>query len=155
MTDHDSWVGLHPNSPYEALISLFPNGFPVRDPFPMYTGVKQQGKNVALWSIDLDRLEIEQCEAIASAIAAQHGADPEEILNEAIDCGFFGLDEKWVRTMEMGAEGYARTLELRAFMLAHPEMNKETADAMRLFMEDQIERWVEGDEITAATTNGD
>lgn len=47
----------------------------------------------------------------------------------------------------MGAEGYARTLELRAFMLAHPAMNKERFHALRLFINDQIARWIEGDEV--------
>lgn len=94
MTQHDSWVRLCSNSPYDALLELFPKGFPVRDPFPIGTGRTRQGEAVSLWAIDIDRLDMDQCEAIANTIASQLGADPDEILDEAIEHGSFGLDNR-------------------------------------------------------------
>ena len=147
MSKHDSWVGLRKSSPYEALLELFPQGFPVRDPFPMHTSRTTDGKKVALWTIEIDRLNGEQVRAIAYAIAHQKGADPIEVLDEAIALGSFGLDERWVESLEMGAEGYARTLELRNFMLTNPLITSGTSQAMADFMQSQVERWIEGDEV--------
>lgn len=147
MSNHDSWVSVTESSPYKTLLGLFPNGFPVRDPFPMYSGKKKNGETVALWAIDIERLNMDECEAIALAIALQKGADPDDVLEEAIEAGSFGLDDKWVVGLEIGAEGYARTLELREFMLTHPSMTESTSQAMRDFVQDQIERWIDGDEV--------
>lgn len=147
MSKHDSWVRLRKSSPYEALLELFPQGFPVRDPFPMHTSRTTDGQKVALWTIEIDRLNGEQVRAIAYAIAHQNGADPIEVLDEAIALGSFGLDERWIKSLEMGAEGYARTLELRNFMLTNPLITSGTSQAMRDFMQSQVERWIEGDEV--------
>lgn len=147
MSNHDSWVRVTESSPYKTLLVLFPNGFPVRDPFPMYSGKKQNGETVALWAIDIERLDIDECEAIANVIALQKGADPDDVLEESIEAGLFGLDNEWVVGLEIGAEGYARTLELREFMLANRPMTESTSQAMQDFMQDQIERWIDGDEV--------
>lgn len=147
MTRHDSWVHLRGGSPYEYLLQLFPKGFPVRDPFPMHTGKKRNGAVVSIWAIDIERLDKYQRQVVANAIAIQAGVDPAEVLEEAIAHGSFGLDEKWVECLEVGAEGYARLLELRKYLLANPLLTKSTSQAMRDFMDDQIKRWIKGNEI--------
>lgn len=147
MTDHDSWVQLHQNSPYEPIMDLFPGYIPVRDPFPMTTVKTPEGEVISLWTIDLERLDDSQVDAISETIALAKNADPEDVLDEAIASGGFSLDGRWVTNLEIGPEGYARTLELREFVLSHPVKNRQAAQAMQDFLEDQLERWVNGDEI--------
>lgn len=147
MTDHDSWVTLAPGNPYELIIHLFPDGIPVRDPFPMNTLKTLEGKVISLWTIDLERLDDSQVDAICETISDLKGEHPEIILDDAISHGGFSLDSRWVAGLEIGPEGYARTLELREFTLNNPRKTRQAALAMQAFLQDQVERWIDGDEI--------
>lgn len=147
MTDHDSWVLLSPGNPYEPILYLFPDGLPVRDPFPMEIAQTKTGKDVALWTIDSERLDDDQIDAIALTIASFKNADVQEVVDEAIAQGGFGLDNRWVIDLATGSEGYARTLELREFVRNNPPGTKQALQAFRAFYQDQLVRWVEGDEV--------
>ncbi|GBG20357.1 hypothetical protein NIES4072_40340 [Nostoc commune NIES-4072] len=49
MTKHDTWVKLKPNSPYEPILDLFPDGMiPMRDPFALERVTTSDGDVVAL-----------------------------------------------------------------------------------------------------------
>lgn len=150
MTDHDSWVMLAPGNPYESILHLFPDGIPVRDPFPMEMARSKIGEKVALWVIDLERLDDGQVDAIAEMIASFKNADAQEVLDEAITHGGFGLDNRWVIDLATGPEGYARALELREFINNNPPGTKRSLQALQAFNQDQLERWIEGDEIPPA-----
>jgi hypothetical protein len=91
MTAHDSWVTLKEGSPYDKIMHLFPNGLPVRDPFPMEIGRTPDGQRLPLYAIDLLRLNDSHFDAIVSAIANKYGALVDEVKEAAIEMGGFSL----------------------------------------------------------------
>lgn len=147
MTDHDSWVTLAPGNPYESIMHLFHGVIPVRDPFPMIQQRLDNGDVASLWVIDLERLDDGQFDAIADVVSENLNVDPQLIKDEAIVIGGYRLDTKWVVGLEIGPEGYARTLEIREFTLNNPRKTRQAALAMQAFLQDQVERWIDGDEI--------
>lgn len=144
MSKHDSWVTLKPGSIYDRLIDLFPDGIPVRDPFPMESVREPDGTRIMIYTIDLLRLGDSQFDAIADAIADKHGIFPEEIKKDAIATGGFGLQCGLIDELECGAEGWQRNNELADFLYAKPQPSVE---AMSCFFDDQQRRWIDGDEI--------
>lgn len=140
MSKHDTWVFLKTPSPYDAIKPLFPNGFPMRDPFPM---TKAQREAIALWIVDLDRLNNQQLQALASVIAERCGVLVEEVIDEAIANNGLAINHDWVEKIEVGAEAYARSKEWADFLVSHAE--NPSIDQVRVFMADQIARWVNGD----------
>jgi hypothetical protein len=146
MTKHDTWVKLKPGNPYESIIDLFPNGIiPMRDPFPLEMVIDADGKNVALWIIDLDRLNSVQAVALAQLIARSHGAAVEEVVQEAESKGGFAMSDGWIESMTCDAEGFQRSKELADFFETAPQPPSKKAWAN--FYNSQHERWIEGDEV--------
>lgn len=148
MTKHDTWVKLKPNTPYEPILDLFPDGiFPMRDPFPLEQA-KQEGKVIPLWIIDLERLTEIQATALAQLIARLNSATPDEVAQEAISRGGFAMGEGWIESMACDAEGLQRSKELADFFETAPQSaSKEAVKAWADFYKSQHERWIEGDEV--------
>lgn len=144
MSVHDSWVTLNPGSIYDRLIDLFPEGIPVRDPFPMESVREPDGTRIIIYTIDLARLSEDQFDAIADAIADKHGIFPDEIKKDAIATGGFGLQCGLIDKLTSGAEGWQRTKELTDFLDTNPQPSVE---AMDYFFDDQRRRWIDGNEI--------
>lgn len=138
MSQHDTWVRLKPQHPFTSIEYLFPQGLPMRDPFPM--GRSADGK-VALWFIDDDRLEADQSQAIAKLYAQKFGVTTQEVIADAIPDGF-AIDANWVKGMYGGAECYRRSLEAADFFAAHP---RPDAQAYEQFIKQQYRDWIEGD----------
>lgn len=148
MTHHDTWVFLKTPCPYDAIKPLFPRGFPMRDPFPM-TMAQSEEEEIVLWVIDIERLTPQQTYQIAYIIAQNSGADIDDVMDEAIAARGFGLSNEWIGNMEVGPEGYARTMELKQFLEAYPPapLTPESKQAYLEFVTSQVERWIDGDEI--------
>jgi len=142
MSKHDTWVLLKTPSPYDPIKYLFPQGFPMRDPFPTTKGRDIDGTPIALWIVDHFRLDDNQYNALACLIADSFNASVEEVCNEAGRKGGFAISDEWVLHMEVGAEGYARTMELKAFIESG---QPRSGNGFKRFVADQIERWVNGD----------
>jgi hypothetical protein len=140
MTQHDTWVHLKPGNPLEPIAYLFPEGIPMRDPFPM--SLATDGETL-LWITDTERLLVEQANAIATVIAQKHGVDVEDIMHECMNNGGFAIGHHWVDCMYCGAEGHQRTKEVYDFMEKHPE---PTPEQFQAFLDDQIRRWIDGNE---------
>ncbi|MBX9259403.1 hypothetical protein H1Q63_36725 [Desmonostoc muscorum CCALA 125] len=147
MTKHDTWVKLKPGNPYEAIIDLFPDGMiPMRDPFPLEKAI-HEGKVIALWIIDLERLNSIQANALAQLTANVRGTTPEEVAREAQDKGGFAMGEGWIESMHCDAEGFQRSKELADFFETAPSSpSKEAQKAWRNFYNSQHERWIKGNE---------
>lgn len=137
MTHHDTWVFLKTPCPYDAIKPLFPRGFPMRDPFPM-TMAQSEEEEIVLWVIDIERLTPQQTYQIAYIIAQNSGADIDDVMDEAIAARGFGLSNEWIGNMEVGPEGYARTMELKQFLEAYPpapltlNQNRHTSNSLLL-----------------------
>ncbi|NJK46995.1 hypothetical protein HC931_01140 [Candidatus Gracilibacteria bacterium] len=138
MTKHDSWVYLVPQSPFEAIANWFPNGFPVRDPWPAV----MMGDS-SIWQVDLERLATSQVWAFAEIFAINRKLTRDEILDGIQQSNFIGIDDCWVDRLDVGPEGMQRTLELANFLEVHPEY---TPDQWQEFMADQQRRWIDGNE---------
>ncbi|MEH2435203.1 MAG: hypothetical protein V7K25_13270 [Nostoc sp.] len=146
MTKHDTWVKLKPGNPYEPILDLFPESkIPVRDPFPLERFTTEDGGQVPLWVIDLERLWPVQINALAQLIANGRGADLVEVQSEAVSLGGFGMADGWVEAMECDVEGFQRSKELADFFETAPQ--PPSARAWREFYNSQHERWIEGDEV--------
>jgi hypothetical protein len=141
MTIHDTCVFLKSGSPYDPIKYLFPQGLPMRDPFPMLKGKSPDGSLIVLWVVDSLRLNYDQFNALAHLIASHCNASIADVLDETTKNGGFAINEEWVEHTEVGAEGYARTMELKAFLESKPQ----DAQALKEFNAAQIERWVDGD----------
>lgn len=146
MTKHDTWAFLKKPNPYDAIERAFPRGFPMRDPFPMSIA---EGREIALWIIDIDRLTPQQTYQIAIVIAQGCGANIDDVMDDAIAKKGFAISNEWIGNMEVGSEGYARTMELKEFLEAYPPapLTPELKQAYREFVTSQVERWIDGDEI--------
>ena len=59
MSKHDTWVYLVEGNPFEPIQHLFPEGFPMRDPFPLGFS-ERDNKHFALFVMDSCRLDDEQ-----------------------------------------------------------------------------------------------
>jgi len=117
----------------------------MRDPFPMD---KAKHDPRALWIVDTERLTLQQFNALASIIAAHYGVDGDDCIDDVLTHAGFGIDSRWIEQMEVGAEGYQRTLELKEFLETHPNPSTESAKlAYRDFHADQVNRWINGNEI--------
>jgi hypothetical protein len=145
MTKHDTWVKLKPGTPYESILDLFPDGLPMRDPFPLEMSIDANGKNVPLWIIDLDRLSTVQAGALAQLIANRRGATTEEVAQEAESKDGFAMSDGWIESMTCDAEGFQRQKELADFFETAPQ--PPSARAWREFYNSQHDRWIEGDEV--------
>lgn len=143
MTNHDSWIALQPGTIYDDLLHLFPEGIPVRDPFPMEAARSPDGERVVLYTIDLLRLNDSQFDEIADAIADVNGLSPEEIKTNALLMGGFGLRSGLVKSISSGAEGLQRVKELIYFFNANPQPSAEAFDS---FLEHQRRKWIDEDE---------
>lgn len=145
MTTHDTYIFLATPSPYDPIKPLFPQGFPMRDPFPM-GAANADGQTVALWLVDLDknRLSDLQFDALGHCIADHVGATILEVVIEARERGGFAIDSRWVERMVVGPEGYARANELTNFLA---EYAQPTTEAITNFHLDQQARWIDGREI--------
>lgn len=141
MTIHDTWVFLKTPSPYDSIKYLFPQGFPMRDPFPTAKGRDIDGSPVALWIIDHSRLDDKQYNALVYLIADHFNSSIAEVSNEATRRGGFAINDKWMDRMEVGAEGYARSMELKAFVESD---HTRSVERFKEFLADQLERWVNG-----------
>ena len=140
MSKHDTWVKLKAGHPMTSIEQLFPEGFPMRDPWAM--GRSPDGKT-ALWFIDDDRLTPDQSGEIAKLYAERFGVTIEKVLADSISNGF-AIDADWVESMTGGAENYRRTLELADFLEANPEPDPE---AYKQFQQQQYRDWIEGDRV--------
>ena len=104
MSKHDTWVHLIPNSPYKSIEHLFPEGFPMRDPFPMEIAQNTENEIVSLWIVDLSRLNDEQREAFATVLAEEFNVSAQLVLEEAKREGGFAMNHAWIDSMWGGAE---------------------------------------------------
>ncbi|MDZ7992045.1 MAG: hypothetical protein RM022_014830 [Nostoc sp. EfeVER01] len=150
MTKHDTWVKLKPDTPYEPILDLFPDGLPMRDPFPLEKAM-HEGKVIPLWIVDLKRLNDIQANALAQLIALLSGAASEAVMQEAIAKGGFGMGEGWIESVLCDAEGIQRSKELADFFETAPQApSKEAQNAWANFYNSQHERWIEGEEVPPA-----
>jgi hypothetical protein len=140
MGKHDSWVYLTCNSPFEDIIQTFPNGFPVRDPFPMVLQQTLHGSVVPCWTFDLVRMSSTQVVLVASVFAAVRDVEIETAIAKLHTEGAH-LSYRWVESLECGPEGRARTAEIREFFAAHPE---PLPSELLHFYKMQKQKWVEG-----------
>lgn len=145
MTKHDTWVKLIPGNPLERCLHLFPDGIPMRDPFAMQHQRGNNGEAIAIWVIDLERLDRQQLTAVVEAIASQFDADPGEVMAEGARRGGFALNGAWIASMECGAEGMQRTKELADFLETAPQ--PPSVKAFNNFVNDQKRRWIDGSEV--------
>ncbi|HLO88727.1 MAG TPA: hypothetical protein VK203_27485 [Nostocaceae cyanobacterium] len=141
MTNHDTWVRLKPGNPLEPLAYIFPEGIPMRDPFPM-----ERGKDgTVLWIIDSERLYVAQVNAICNLIAEIKKVDKDDVMHECMANGGLAIAHEWVDldSMSGGSECYQRSQEFLNFLESHQE---PTTEQWQEFYKGQIARWIEGDE---------
>ncbi len=139
MSKHDTFVRLKAGHPFHHIDHLFPDGYPMRDPWGM--GRSKDGKTI-LWIIDMDRLEQHQKGAIVINLAEKHGVHPQEIIDDSPEG--FAIASEWVESMTGGVENYRRSIELADFLEANPKPNKEAYEA---FYQQQYRDWIDGDRI--------
>ena len=145
MSKHDTLVRLIENSILEPIIDLFPDGLiPMRDPFSMKTGKDENGKNCALWVVDMERLDEEQTMCFAEVVAYHNNTDLEQVMEMVDSEGGFLFNGENVVAMYGDAENYARTLELADFLEAHPKPDPE---AFEQFCQQQYRDWIDGNKI--------
>jgi hypothetical protein len=142
MAKHDSWVYLTCNSPFEDIIQTFPDGFPVRDPFPMVLQQTSHGSVVPCWTLDLNRMSSTQVVLVASVFAAVGDVEIETAIAKLHREGAH-LSYRWVESLECGPEGRARTAEIREFFAAYPD---PLPSQLLYFYKIQKQKWVEGNE---------
>ena len=117
----------------------------MRDPFAMQHQRGSTGETIAIWVIDLGRLDRRQLTAVVEAIASQCDADPGEVVAEAARRGGFALNGAWIASMECGAEGMQRTKELVDFL--ETASQPPSVKAFNDFVNDQKRRWLDGNEV--------
>ena len=140
---HDSWVFLIDNSPFDSIKPLFPQGFPVRDPFPIKLATDPNtNESVPLWTIDTIRLEQDQLEAIVILMAQVKNVEASLVYEHVQQTQSLGLAHKWVRYLECGIEGITRQNELAKFLEKFDDNPSQSV--YREFIEQQIRDWVEG-----------
>ena len=117
----------------------------MRDPFGMERVRDRNGEIVSLWIVDMERLNEQQIDALAFAIASGFGVDPEAVRADAIANGGFAINGNWIASMECGAEGMQRTKELADFLETAPQ--PPSGEALDEFYASQRRRWIDGDEV--------
>jgi hypothetical protein len=140
MPKHDSWVFLVCNSPFENVVSLFLEGFPVRDPFPMVLQQIQDGSVIPCWELDLVRMSSRQVVYLAAVFAEARDLEIEGAITKLRTEGAH-LSYRWVESLECGPEGRARTAEIREFFAAYPD---PLPSQLLNFYKLQKQKWVEG-----------
>lgn len=143
MTKHDSWVFVKANSPYEPIKHLFPEGFPVRDPFPLEYAKTPDG-TFALWSIDVPRLSSRQRESLVNLIAQRCGTSPENVIAEMVSDNTLNMSHHWVEKIECGVEGITRQNELVQFQSRKFDSPEAEYFAFVEFKEQQYRDWIHG-----------
>jgi hypothetical protein len=143
MTKHDTWVYLKPDSPYREILHLFPDGIPMRDPFPLERA-NGEFRGVSLWIVDLERLKSSQAVALTQCIARHLRVSETEVFQEANSKGGFAVNNQWIEGMNCGPEGMQRSKELEDFLETAPQPPSESA--FMEFYNDQHQRWIEGNE---------
>ncbi|MEB3277759.1 MAG: hypothetical protein VKK42_02410 [Lyngbya sp.] len=143
MTKHDSWAQLHTPSNFDQIKHLFPHGVPMRDPFPM----RFNSDNQTFWVTDKDRMTREQYNALSSLIADQHNVTRAEVEAEAMASGGLIILSSRIASLAVGLEGFARTIEIAKFYRENPSRQPGSFDKLQAFLNDQIERWIVGDEV--------
>lgn len=137
MTLHDTYGYFKENSPYEPVVHLFDNGFPLRDPFPMARATDPStGERILGWVPDMERMSDEQKSAIANLISSKYpDFSAEDILREG-----FMVQSEWIERIEVGAEGYWRSVEWHSFLDSDPATEEFLG-----FFQAQFEIWIQGD----------
>lgn len=119
---------------------LFPQGLPVRDPFPMAKGTLSDGETILLFVVDFLRLDDYQYDAIANLIAQFCKAPLEDVEAEAREQGGFAIRIDWVDEVRPGLEGLKRITELVEFKKANPNAS---AEQWMKFFDDHKRRWID------------
>lgn len=140
MSKHDSWVYLTQNSPFQEIVEIFSEGFPVRDPFPMVLQQTQGGSVIPCWTFDLHRMSSHQVVLLASVFATHKQMEVEAAIIDFQSNGA-NLSCHWVERLECGPEGRARTAEIREFFAAYPDPSPAK---LLTFYRRQKQKWVEG-----------
>lgn len=140
MAKHDSWIYLTGNSPFEDIIPTFPDGFPVRDPFPMVLQQTSHGSVIPCWTFDLHRMSSTQVVLLASVFAKKKDVEIEAAIAKLRTEGAH-LSYRWVERLECGPEGRARSAEIREFFAEHPDPSP--AELLH-FYEIQKQKWIDG-----------
>lgn len=141
MGKYSTWVTLKPENPFKEIMSLFPEGIPTRDPFPMVF----TGDGVSLWVIDCDRLNDMQIVSFVKVISTAKQVSWKDILNDVISNGEnLFIQHKWINKMFGGADTYWRTLELANFLDLN---NTDDLLAAKIndFLNDHYNKWVDND----------
>jgi hypothetical protein len=143
MSQHDSWGELFDGHPFEQINHLFSGGYPLRDPFPLVI-IPRHNQNVALFVIDMERLDLEQIDAIAEVLADRYKVTKQAVLDNAKMHGFC-IESKWIKSMWGDAEGYRRNIEfLNYFDGLDGDPTKEQFES---FVRQQTADWIDGNKI--------
>ena len=142
MSKHDSWATLKPHPAFDEVKHLFPNGVPLRDPFPtVFVGKKLGG-----FIIDHHRLSHHQLFNLIKAIASKNNATFSEVDDNFKRMGQFGIHVDSIEEIKTGVEGFVRSLEaLKFFSEVTPE-SPGANQRLTTFINNQTHRWIEGDE---------
>lgn len=144
MNKHDSWVYLNSeNNPFDSVKELFPSGFPVRDPFPLMHGKNLDDQTISLWIIDFNRLNNEQFNSIANAIATKCKARILDVIEAAQRTGGFAIRHALVVRLLVGAEGLTRTKEAEIYF-EDKDMSCLSAADWEEFVNQQYRDWIDG-----------
>jgi hypothetical protein len=146
MTKHDTWGELLDGHPFEQIEYLFPEGYPFRDPFPLVVAQKDN-QNVALFVIDMERLDLEQIDAIAEVLADKYKLTKQETLEDAKVNPFctFCIQASWIQSLSGDAEAYQRNIE---FLDYFDGLDGEpTKEQFQSFIRQQKADWIDGNKI--------
>ena len=142
MSKHDSWATLKPHPAFDKVKHLFPNGVPLRDPFP---AIVVQEK-LAGFIIDHHRLDSEQFIALIEAIASKNATTFSEVNDEFNKFGQIGIHIDSIKMIQTGKEGFVRSLEALKFFSEVARKSPGSSQRLNTFISNQIARWVDGDE---------
>jgi hypothetical protein len=146
MSKHDTWAELIDGHPFEQIDYLFPDGYPLRDPFPLMVA-QTEDENIALFVIDIQRLDPEQIDAIAEVLAEKYNITKQEMLEDAKVNPFctFCIQASWIESLSGDAEAYRRNIE---FLDYFDGLNGEpTKEQLQSFMRQQKADWIDGNKI--------
>ena len=137
---HDSWVYLNPNNPFGDLAQHFPQGIPVRDPFPLsYSWFGDE--IIPLWAIDVTRLNNFQIKLLAKTIAKDCQTNTKNILAKVFINGVLNFPHKYIGRLRCGFEGLQRIEELKIFRQYYGENVGQTE--FSLFVRSQYQNWIQ------------
>ncbi len=70
---HDTWIELKSEAYLDRISEFFPEGIPMRDPFPMFFfPLEETEKSISLWVTDNSRFSPQQIEGLAYLIAEKN-----------------------------------------------------------------------------------